>query len=396
MAEPKVRFKKDDGNSYPAWEDSFVGDICKIQTGKSNTQDAVEDGEYLFYVRSPIIYRSNRYLFDKEAVITVGDGVGTGKVFHYTNGKFDLHQRAYAMTDFRNMLGKYFYYYFSSHFYRRIVSLSAKTSVDSVRYEAIDKMKIEYPTSFEEQQKITDFLSSVDSVIATSEQEVANLETQKKAVMKKIFSQEVRFKRADGSDFPEWDDDELGSLCEPHARIGWQNLRTDEFLDEGDYYLVTGTDFVDGRVNFSTCHYIDKDRYEMDKNIQIQNEDILITKDGTLGKVAIVKGMDKPGTLNAGVFVLQNITNMLDHEYLYQYLAAPFLLKFAREKSTGGTIQHLNQGVLVQFSVPIPCLEEQRLIADFLSDFDEAIAAAKKELELWKELKKGLLQQMFV
>ena len=351
MAEPKVRFKKDDGNSYPAWEDSFVGDICKIQTGKSNTQDAVEDGEYLFYVRSPIIYRSNRYLFDKEAVITVGDGVGTGKVFHYTNGKFDLHQRAYAMTDFRNMLGKYFYYYFSSHFYRRIVSLSAKTSVDSVRYEAIDKMKIEYPTSFEEQQKITDFLSSVDSVIATSEQEVANLETQKKAVMKKIFSQEVRFKRADGSDFPEWDDDELGSLCEPHARIGWQNLRTDEFLDEGDYYLVTGTDFVDGRVNFSTCHYIDKDRYEMDKNIQIQNEDILITKDGTLGKVAIVKGMDKPGTLNAGVFVLQNITNMLDHEYLYQYLAAPFLLKFAREKSTGGTIQHLNQVVLVQFSV---------------------------------------------
>ena len=134
----------------------------------------------------------------------------------------------------------------------------------------------------------------------------------------------------------------------------------------------------------------------MDKNIQIQNEDILITKDGTLGKVAIVKGMDKPGTLNAGVFVLQNITNMLDHEYLYQYLAAPFLLKFAREKSTGGTIQHLNQGVLVQFSVPIPCLEEQRLIADFLSDFDEAIAAAKKELELWKELKNGLLQQMFV
>ena len=66
-------------------------DLCSISTGKSNTQDKIDDGEYPFYVRSPIVERSNKYLYDEEAVLTVGDGVGTGKVFHYVNGKYDLH-----------------------------------------------------------------------------------------------------------------------------------------------------------------------------------------------------------------------------------------------------------------------------------------------------------------
>ena len=81
-----------------------VSELCYISTGKSNTQDKVEDGKYPFYVRSPIIERSTKYLYDEEAVITVGDGVGTGKVFHYVNGKYDLHQRCYRMYGFSDEL----------------------------------------------------------------------------------------------------------------------------------------------------------------------------------------------------------------------------------------------------------------------------------------------------
>ena len=120
------------GVPYPQWDKKYVGDICKIQTGKSNTQDETSQGSYPFYVRSPIVRKSNRYLFDCEAVLTVGDGVGTGKVFHYVTGKFDLHQRVYAMTDFKIVSGKYFYYYFSHFFYDRVMRMTAKTSVDSV------------------------------------------------------------------------------------------------------------------------------------------------------------------------------------------------------------------------------------------------------------------------
>ena len=82
----------------------------------------------------------------------------------------------------------------------------------------------------------------------------------------------------------------IGNIASMHARIGWQNLRTSEFLDNGDYYLITGTDFLNGRINFEKCHYVNKERYQQDKKIQVGKGSILITKDGTLGKVALVNG----------------------------------------------------------------------------------------------------------
>lgn len=147
------------------WEQRKAKEICSISTGKSNTQDHVEDGKYPFYVRSPIIERSNRYLFNEEAVLTVGDGVGTGKVFHYVNGKYDLHQRVYRMFDFSdNITAKYFFYYFSNHFYDRVMAMTAKTSVDSVRYEMIADMDIAMPT-VSEQELISNYFTALDNLI---------------------------------------------------------------------------------------------------------------------------------------------------------------------------------------------------------------------------------------
>ena len=136
------------------WEQRKVSELCSISTGKSNTQDKVEDGEYPFYVRSPIIERSKKYLYDEEAVLTVGDGVGTGKVFHYVNGKYDLHQRCYRMYGFTKELNAhYFYHVFSKLFYKRVMAMTAKTSVDSVRLEMIADMEIPCP-NINEQEKI--------------------------------------------------------------------------------------------------------------------------------------------------------------------------------------------------------------------------------------------------
>ena len=157
-----------------SWEQRKIGDICSISTGKSNTQDSVDDGKYPFFVRSPIIERSNRYLFEEEAVLTVGDGVGTGKVFHYVNGKYDLHQRVYRMFDFSgNVLAKYFYYFFSTHFYDRVMSMTAKTSVDSVRYEMIADMDILYPSS-EEQEAIATFFDGLNDLITLHQREFSH------------------------------------------------------------------------------------------------------------------------------------------------------------------------------------------------------------------------------
>ena len=147
-----------------SWEQRKAKEICSIGTGKSNTQDQVDDGKYPFYIRSDVPVRSNKYLYDCEAVITIGDG-NIGKVFHYVNGKFDLHQRCYKMTDFKDIWGKYFLYYFSTKFYDRAMKMTAKATVDSVRLEMISEMDIKKPPQISEQKQIAEFFANLDNLI---------------------------------------------------------------------------------------------------------------------------------------------------------------------------------------------------------------------------------------
>lgn len=182
---PELRFK----GFSEEWEILKIKEICSITTGKSNTQDQVEDGAYPFFIRSDKAVRSNRYLYDCEAVLTIGDG-NIGKVFHYVNGKFDLHQRVYKMDNFINILGKYFYYYFSTMFYERAMSMTAKATVDSIRLEMISEMNIMMPISLDEQSKIAGLFSELDSLIAKTEQQINKLKNIKKACLDKMFVNE--------------------------------------------------------------------------------------------------------------------------------------------------------------------------------------------------------------
>lgn len=186
----------------------------------------------------------------------------------------------------------------------------------------------------------------------------------------------------------------LSHIASPNARIGWQNLRRSEFKDDGDVYIITGTDFDNGRVNFKGCKFVDLDRYEMDQKIQIHENDILVTKDGTIGKVAIVKGLNKKATLNAGVFVLNDIVASVDREYLYHYLCSPLLLKFIKSASTGGTILHLNQSVLLNFPIVLPELKEQQKIAAFFRTVDEKIAIAREKITCLQKINGRLVRDV--
>ena len=177
-----------------------------------------------------------------------------------------------------------------------------------------------------------------------------------------------------------WEQRKLSEIATMHARIGWQNLRTSEFLDSGDYMLITGTDFIDGAVNFDTCHYVERERYEQDKHIQIRNGSILITKDGTLGKVAYIQGLTMPATLNAGVFNVEiKDENEVDNRYLFQYLKAPFLMDYVDKKATGGTIKHLNQNILVDFPVVLPHKAEQEKIGEYFLAIDHLITLHQRK-----------------
>ena len=142
-------------------------DICNISTGSFNTQDKEDGGVYDFYVRSPKVEKINKYNHDGPAILTAGDGVGVGKVFHYASGKIGVHQRVYILDSFKIINPVYLYYHFSSLFYNRVRKISAKNSVDSVRYEMISNMQITFPSDTEEMQKVAGLLSIVDKRIET-------------------------------------------------------------------------------------------------------------------------------------------------------------------------------------------------------------------------------------
>ena len=179
---PKFRFSGFTGD----WEQRKAKELCNIGTGKSNTQDQVEDGMYPFYIRSDVPVKSTKYLYDCEAVITIGDG-NIGRVFHYINGKFDLHQRCYKMTEFQDILGKYFYHFFSTRFYNRAMIMTAKATVDSVRLEMISEMDILKPIKIEEQRAIAKLFDEIDHLITLHQRKLEKLKIIKKSFLEKMF-----------------------------------------------------------------------------------------------------------------------------------------------------------------------------------------------------------------
>lgn len=180
------------------------------------------------------------------------------------------------------------------------------------------------------------------------------------------------------------------------GRIGWNGLRADEFKEESYAYLVTGQDFTGPIIEWSKCYQIDKQRYDEDPFIQLENGDILITKDGTIGKISKVSNMDKPACLNSGVFVMkQKSSNLFTQGYLYWLLSSTLLKEYNQYTSTGTTILHLYQNVFENMPLSIPPLSEQQSIATYLdkkcADIDKVISTQQRRIELLQELKQSTI-----
>ncbi len=194
----------------------------------------------------------------------------------------------------------------------------------------------------------------------------------------------------------EWEMKKIKYISTLKGRIGWQGLTSDEYTDEGAY-LITGTDFDNGGINWDTCVHVPMKRWEEAKDIQIENGDLLITKDGTVGKVAIVDGLDSPCSLNSGVLRISTI-NGYDRRFLFWVLQSEvFWTWFANKNAGNSTILHLYQGDFAEFNYAIPPLHEQRAIADLLDDrcgqVDGIISDLEKQVEILHRYKKALITE---
>ena len=194
-------FKQTDVGVIPEdWQTEFIENFAAITTGSKNTQDRIEDGQYPFFVRSQTVERINSYSFDGEAVLTAGDGVGTGKVFHYIKGKFDVHQRVYRISHFAERVNGYFFYlYFSNNFYGRIMQMTAKSSVDSVRRDMIARMLVPLPPTKTEQTAIASVLTEMDAELAALTQRREKTRALKQAMMQELLTGRIRLVASSGA-----------------------------------------------------------------------------------------------------------------------------------------------------------------------------------------------------
>lgn len=187
----KKRLLDDSGKVFEGeWEEFKLGEISYITTGNSNREDSSLDAEYSFFDRSEDIRTSSRFLFDGEAVIVAGEGQDF--IPKHFIGKFDLHQRTYAIMDFKSSVGKFIFYYIG-YFRHYFLAQAVGSTVKSLRLPMFQKMPLKLP-SFEEQQKIASVLTNTDKEIKLLEQQLTDLKQEKKALMQQLLTGKRRVK----------------------------------------------------------------------------------------------------------------------------------------------------------------------------------------------------------
>ena len=386
MPAPKLRFKEFEGD----WKPELLGNTCRVTTGGKDTQNRIDSGAYPFFVRSNTVERINSYSFDGEAILTSGDGVGVGKNFHYINGKFDFHQRVYALLEFKeNYSGKFIYQLFVEKFHKRVMRLSAKNSVDSVRMNMITEMDIGFPT-LPEQKKIASFLSAVDKKIQQLTRKKELLEQYKKGVMQQLFSGKLRFKDENGKTFPKWEEKRLGDLFK---FFRGSPISKSDLSETGKYDCIHYGELF---TSYSEIIKSIKSKTDLENGFLSIKGDILMPSSDVTPK-----GLAKASSILIDNVILGGDMNILRPSNDSDSVFFSYLLNFNQQKIiqkvTGTTVKHIyNKDVnLLEFNIP-KSLEEQQKIANYLSKIDNKIESVNKQITQTQTFKKGLLQQMFV
>ena len=261
----------------------------------------------------------------------------------------------------------------------------------------IKKIKSNIPL-LSEQQKIAAFLTAVDSKIEQLSKKQELLGEYKKGLMEQIFSQAIRFKANDGSDFPDWEEKKLGDLS-----VVISDGNYGELYPTSSDFKLTGVPFLRAnnikslKIDGTDTKYITEEQHSLLTSGHLQTNDILITTRGVLGNLAIVESTHNGSNINAQICLLRvTNTSELNHFYLLFVLDHRDSKKQYKAFETGTALKQLPKGNLRKIKLKLPTLFEQNKIANFLSSIDTKIEQVGKQLDESKQFKKALLQQMFV
>ena len=399
------------------WNIKKLKYLAKIDTGNRDTQDKEENGIYPFFVRSDTIERSNTYSFDGEAVLTAGDGVGVAKVFHYINGKFAYHQRVYKISDFKQINGKYLYYYIKDNLGKEVEKISAKTTVDSLRLP----MFLNFPVLINEDggKKISEFLdkktAQFDYIISKKEALIEKLEEAKKSLISEVVTGKVKVvKTNDGyelverkkeemkdsgvewlGDIPkEWDIKKVKHVLSEPLKYGANESA--ELDDRSLPRYIRITDFAEnGKLKDETFKSLTIDKAS---GYYLNEGDILFARSGaTVGKTFLFKNY-KGKACFAGYLIKASVNKqIINPEFLYNFTKSKGYENWKNSIFMQATIQNIGADKYKELKFTLPNKNEQEIICEFIEDknikYNKFFNKINKQIEKLKEAKQSLISE---
>ena len=365
---PNLRFKEFQGE----WEKCKFRDVCSISTGNKNTQDKIDDGIYPFYVRSQTVERINSWTFDGEAILTAGDGVGVGKVFHHTYGKIGVHQRVYILSDFK-CDANYLFHFFSSNFYNRVKRMSAKNSVDSVRKGMITDMPLSLP-SHQEQVKIGYLLSLLDERIATQSKIIEDLKKLKSAII------EIEYTPNTKTISP------IGDVIEQISKRNKNNAIQNVLSVSNRQGFIKQSDQFENRNVASE----DTSNYKIVEKNDFAFNPARINVGSIARLTTFEKGIVSP------MYICFRTQENVAPEYIDYFFESKHFYCEIQKRLEGSVRQCLSFEGLCNIPLTLPSFEMQQLIGKRLFTLGQKIKTETDLLELLNKQKQYLLRQMFI
>jgi type I restriction enzyme S subunit len=320
-----------------------MGKLCSISSGESDTQDAVPDGPYAFFDRSKTIKRSSRFLYDCEALIIPGEG----KEFlpKHFKGKFDLHQRAYALFEFCPELDVRFLFHLLHHRADYFPSVAVGATVKSLRRRHFDNLPVPLPPLAEQHRIVAILDEAFDGIAAAKANAEKNLQNAR-ALFESHLQSVLRNKKWQWKTLGELCDDvEYGSSAKSKAGGGVPVLRMGNIQD--------------GRLNWENLVYTD-DKAEIKKYL-LKHNDVLFNRTNSpelVGKTAIYKS-EMPAIFAGYLIRIHRKEKLLDADYLTYFLNSQIAFDYGKTVVISSVNQaNINGTKLKSYPIPAPSLSE--------------------------------------
>lgn len=414
MSLPPYPKYKDSGADWlgqiPAhWDVRRLRYLCDIQTGSRDTENAVENGEYPFFVRSQVVERINSFGFDCEAVLTAGDGVGVGRVFHHHVGPFDFHQRVYMMNNFRQVSGRFLFHYLRENFYKVALEGGAKSTVDSLRRPLFANFIVAVPPA-DEQRAIVGAvereMAKIDTLIAEQQRLVELLKEKRQAVISHAVTKGLNPDAPMKPSSVEW----LGSVPKHWAVMKIKRLAAS--IEQGWSPQCEGFPAEDGEWGVLKVGCVNGGRFNPLENkllppelepvpdLGIRQGDLLVARANTreLAGSAAVAEQDFPRLMLCDkLYRLRFAPAVIAPAFVSYLLGCPAARGRIECDATGASASMVNiaQSTILELEIPVPPREEQEaIVAELeaqLTAFDTLCKAAQDAIALLQERRKCLI-----